>query len=466
MSAQAQTQVLAQAVPKLVRHPSAQLEIDMVRTTIRNPAIPMEDPEFSSTVFGQGKRRYPHRLNSYVENMLVCGEDVVVSLTDLAVCPTFGSSVKYSAVADGHGLYGDKASTGTIKELQILLQVRINEMVQALLNDNTDAFNGIWDEIFAELERHHQQSIKVGGTTLTVNLFIKLPTKTLIATANVGDSESFVINNKTGEVEIMTESHSWDDPQQRTQYLAHCASLGKSPCEVVFARFHLYQAQAPRELDGSLFNRGIPIPIFKKGTAELDHESINHFSQFISRRFPASVGGSQGLRKDFLIKEHDPEFQVIAVHPDSAHLNWGSCPVFINGIGQQQGGAQMWKSIGDAEMKEKTHMDIRPSKKIRVVGEGEDLSVLCCSDGLADTRYLSRMAEEAVVHFRENKTVEQLGTFWLDRSLTIAQQQAYAGGIDIVNQKRIPKWDDVSGSLVRIVEKKADSSEIVSKGTP
>ena len=470
MSAQAQVQADAQAqaqlIPKLVRHPSVQLEIDMVRTTVRDPSIPMQDPEFFSTVFGQGKRRFPHRLNSYVENMLVCGEDVVVRLTDLAVCPTLGSSVKYSAVADGHGLYGDLASIGTIKELQILLQVRINEMVQALLNDNTDTFNGIWDDIFAGLERHHQQSIKVGGTTLTVNLFIKLPTKTLIATANVGDSESFVINNKTGVVEIMTESHSWDDPQQRTQYLAHCASLGKTPCEVVFARFHLYKAQAPRELDGSLFNRGIPIPIFKKGTAELDHQSIDNFSQFISRRFPSSIGGSQGLRKDLLVKEHDPKFEVIAVHPDSAHLNWGSCPVYINEIGAEAGGAQMWQSIGDAEMKMKTHMGIKPSKKIRVVGDGEDLSVLCCSDGLADTRYLSRMAEEAVEHFRENKTVEQLGTFWLDRSLTIAQQQAYAGGIDIVNQKRIPRWDDVSGSLVRIVGKKADSSEIVSKGTP
>ena len=465
MSTQEQDQAQAQAPSKLVRHPSSQLEIDMVLPNVRQPAFSMQDPVFFSTIFGQGKRRYPHRKNSAIENMLVCGEDVVVRLTDLAVCPALDSSVKYTAVADGHGLYGDLASTGTIKELQILLQARINEMVQALLNDNTDGFNCIWDEIFAGLELHHQHDIKVGGTTLTVNLFIKLPTKTLIATANVGDSESLIINNKTGEVEIMTESHSWDDPQQRTQYLTHCASLGKTPCEVVFSRFHLHLAQAPRDLDGSLYNRGKPIPIFKKGTAELDHESIRNFTEFIARRFPASVGGSQGLRKDLLVEKSDPEFKVVTVHPDFAHLNWGSCPVYINEIGQPQGGAQMWKSIGDTEMKQKTHMDIRPSKKIRVVGEGEDLSVLCCSDGLADTRFLSRMAEEAVEHFRENKTVDELGAFWLDRSMTIAQLQNY-GGVDIVESKRVPKWDDVSGSLVRIVGNKGESSEVVSKGTP
>ena len=456
-------------VKTYVLHPSSKLEKEKVHQIhgVQQPPVsePMTAPIFTSAVFGRGKKRFPQLEDAIDGKYHRYGEDFVVDLTPLVVDSAHKAEASFTAILDGHGLRGNLSSERIARFLPAILQQYIDQIVSIKIAQNDAEKTRVWNEIFELIEKYHKESCcdcktieqctinqasghsripLPGGTTLNVVLIMKICGRTFIEQANVGDSECVVFDNKTGLARVLSVAHSWDDIKQRQEYLEHCAVLQVTPCEVAFGRFNL--------INGSSLavNRGKPIYIFKKNLAELDDASISLFNRYIEAHHRVSVGGSQGLRRDVLVEEGDILHKPHKANPESAHLNWGSTPVYTKG-GISYGGCQMWKSVGDDLSKQETHMSCVPSVTSMEVGADEDLSLLTVSDGIADYVYLWKEGEKAREYFscEPKKPLGQYGVALMNRCFMAKGYKSCVFQTGIRQE-----WDDISGVIVHITTSK------------
>jgi len=440
-------------VQELVLHPQAALERanvvhvqDLPNTEITRQ---MAHPKFSASFFGRGKfRSYYQPVDKTAYSICEYGEDRVIKHTSLTVSIP-NASASFTADLDGHGFQGDKASHGAAVKLMEELQNRVDELLAVI--DNEQEFKGIWNEIFAALEQNHIDNVRSeGGTTVTIFFFSTVAGITRVSCINVGDSEGILVDNKTGKVREMSVSHNWDDPALRREYLAHCEAIGSEPAEIVFGRMNLPDATALIYADKTPFHQGDPILMFEPKSAELHRGNLRVFNEFISHRYKKSIGGSQSLRRQVLVDSKDLEQKAVQVDTEYAHKNWGSTPLFIDESGQKRGGPQMYKSVGDIYYKKKVSLMCDPSVNTVILDASEDVSVIVFSDGIGDVNWLAQLGLDVVNYITKGKTEDEVAQAILQKSITNAVVSQYGKIVPLPSQEPRPKWDDISGSIVRI----------------
>ena len=448
--------------PELVLHPQAALERTNVVHVQDQPKIEitrqMSHPKMSSSFFGRGKfSSYYQPADKTTETICEYGQDRVIKHTALTVSVE-NASASFTAVLDGHGAQGDKASHGAAVKLIEELQRRVDDLVKVI--DQEKDFQRIWNEIFAVMEQNHiDHSYTEGGTTVTILFSSTVSGVTRISCINVGDSEAILVDNNTGKVREMSVSHNWDDPVLRREYLAHCEAIGSEPSEVVFGRMNLPGGTNLKYLDQTSFNDGKPIFIYKPKSAELDSSNVNAFNDFIEHRYKKSIGGSQSIRRHVYVDQHDKELKAHKVDPQHAHSNWGSTPYFIDESGIAKGGPQMYKSVGDIYFKGKVSMMYTPSVNTIVLDASEDVSALVFSDGIGDVNWLAQLGLDVVNYISKDMTADEMAQAILQKSITNAVVSQYGRITPLPSQPPRPNWDDISGSLVRICSELSENEK-------
>lgn len=450
------------ATQELILHPQAALERtnvvhvkEQLKTKITRP---MAHPKFSASFFGRGKfRSYYQPLDKTAHSICEFGEDRVIKHTSLSVSIP-NASASFTAVLDGHGVNGDVASHGAAVKLLEELQNRVDEVLAVI--DNDQEYKKIWNEIFAALEQNHIDNVRSeGGTTVTIFFFSTVAGITRVSCINVGDSEGILIDNTTGKVREMSVSHNWDDPVLRREYLAHCEAIGSEPAEVVFGRMNLLGGTALIYADQTPFYRGNPILMFQPKSAELHCENLRLFNDFISHRYKKSIGGSQSLRRQVFVDNKEPEKKAVKVDSEYTHKNWGSTPLFIDECGIKRGGPQMYKSIGDTYYKKKVSMMCDPSVNTVILDASEDVSAIVFSDGIGDVNWLAQLGLDVVNYIAKGKTEDEVAEAILQKSITNAVVSKYGKIVPLPSQAPRPKWDDMSGSIVRIRSEPSEREE-------
>lgn len=344
-----------------------------------------------------------------------------------------GTRVVAMMVCDGHGLDGDIASRQILKMLRESIRqdaFLFNLEYFLTTNENLRA-EGLLQELFLKAESQFEGT---GGTTVSLALVLSFTDhRHFLVTANVGDSPIIVLPPKSTKTWLAYKTHSWENIEERSAYLSYCEENELTPLDVILGRFNTVAGSIIPHQNGFT----LPWFMFKEGSSELDHETLEEFHRMVLTKFKDGVGGVQSVRK-MVVQDKNGD---IKTHPDFTHENWGST-AYDGFVGR----TQMTRSIGDIHSKMDLHMRADPSVLIRplILEEGEEegvFQIFVCSDGFSDMFYFHE--------FRE--LVEKDPDFWMasakDKIKLLFVEMLKRGkrnkdfGLDC---KSNPLWDDCS----------------------
>lgn len=325
-------------------------------------------------------------------------------------------SVRVYAVADGHGIRGDLAS----REVIVNLRKRLKEDETFLWECRKIAvgiftLKGWLTKTFLEIDQGFQRT---GGTTLSLMFLLSLGNRHFICTANVGDSPMMLLSPQHDYLAF--QSHSWDNVEERHEYIRYCRQHDLIPRDVILGRINTPSGMKIPHKDGS----NLPWFLFKNGSTHIDHEMLEEFHEMIPQD---QIGGVQSLRK-MVLDEQTP-------HTQFYHENWGSTA--YDGF---CGRTQMTRSIGDIESKEDLHLRADPDFKVHelILPETADqikFHIVLCSDGVGDLFYFHEWRSFLESSTDPRKVIQKVYKEISKRGLHPDFGYDYLGR---------PKWDDCS----------------------
>lgn len=291
-------------------------------------------------------------------------------------------------VLDGHGQLGDKASRHVLRSFRH--KISSNDFFNVCKNFNEKKqgmMRQYLTKMFHDVEKEYV--LPSGGTTVSVSFILSCPDhRHYLITANVGDSPILFLPTDDGNTYMAFRSHSWEEIEERKEYLHYCTARGLTPREVILGRFNTLSGTNIPRMNGDIR----PWFMFKKGTAEIDEETMKEFEAVIKKKQQSALGGVQSARKmlmeEFIATENGKVHAIPSCSiPEYSHLNWGS-----TGYDGFIGRTQMTRSIGDLESKQDLHMRADPDIFIHELMIPEDktettFQIVMCSDGVSDLFY-------------------------------------------------------------------------------
>jgi serine/threonine protein phosphatase PrpC len=294
------------------------------------------------------------------------------------------------------------------------------------------------------------------GSTLSLLFVMEYDGRVFVVASNVGDSPVLLVDNETGKVLRLHAEHNWDSVKERKVQLQASREAGRDDAVVIYNRFNCDNGTAFRDHRGG---RDI-IPMFREGTDEVLEETREHIMMMSKIR--KCVGGTQSLRKmKTLCWNATTEEWGEEALKEYGHDNFGSTPLILgpgtddNGVPIKHGGCQMTRGIGDHEYKgvaSGPHVPLvlcKPSVAVKelLAKEGNDYSVVVCSDGVGDAFYWHQMGDV----FREVYTTSSPMTS--ETATTALLQKTLENGRAFRVQNTVRAWDDLSMVVGRLTLK-------------
>lgn len=119
----------------------------------------------------------------------------------------------------------------------------------------------------------------------------------------------------------------------------------------------------------------------------------------------------------------------------------------------------MYKSVGDIYYKKKVSLMCDPSVNTVILDASEDVSAIVFSDGIGDVNWLAQLGLDVVHYITKGKTEDEIAQAILQKSITNAVVSQYGKIVPFPSQAPRPKWDDMSGSIVRIRSEPCESEK-------
>lgn len=391
---------------------------------------------------GSSKLRRTTVCHSATPYTIYCGEDTT---TAIEILSENGTKIIGLANFDGHG------SSAIVSQLCAkIFEKNIVDDSEKLVNaaklKNGDTLSLILSRWIKEMEEQTHHLRTNAGSTATIGVLIN----GILTVINLGDSPFIVINKKTKKITVLSMDWGWDNPKAYQKYLDHCKKIGVEPAEAIYGRINCINSIV------QLASFNGPIPIYKKGTSEIDILTRDNFLEEIHKRYKKTPhGGSQSKQLFFLERETDDgKWESYCEMEEFGHQNWGSTALHSNG----EGGIQMMASIGDYHESKSLNLIKNGNVSIWELPDGEYI-LATFSDGIKDMDYYHKYHESII----KMSAIKKIGYFLLKKyfnkkcinSKEIGQEiadnikyHAMSKGKCLMNR---PSWDDISVAVANII---------------
>ena len=384
------------------------------------------------------------------------GQDHVLAHKITGVLQDKPFSVQVLACADGHGARGEFASRDVMEYLAANLTSEFLQEVLEGVGEGQEAKVRQCLEAFYTAMDASMTAYVSEGTTLSLLFVMEYDGRVFLVASNVGDSPVLLVDNETGKVTRLHAEHNWDSVKERRVHLEASREAGRDDAVVIYSRFNCDNGTAFRDHRGG---RDI-IPMFREGTDEVLEETREHI--MLMSKIRNCVGGTQSLRKMKTLcwNATTEEWEEEALE-EYGHDNFGSTPLLLgpstddDGVPIKHGGCQMTRGIGDHEYKGEAsgpHVPLvlcTPSVTVKefLAKEGNDYSVVVCSDGVGDAFYWHQIGDV----FREAYLNETTSLSMTSETVTTALfQQTLKNGRAFRVQNSVRAWDDLSMVVGRL----------------
>lgn len=333
-------------------------------------------------------------------------------------------------ILDGHGEFGELFAVYGGEALAAKYEEKWGELRQLCItgdfctNGGADIIRSAFNEVDALL-RTTLGAFR-GGATATVVAIID---GEWMVSANVGDSPA-ILAQDNGSYEVLTASHSADNPEEYNRYRHKCKAEGTTPAEFVYNRFNC--SSGPQIPGPNGDNK--PIPIFEYDEAG-DVRTIPRNAEYVNSL--GYHGGIQSVRKHVVT---DTTGTAIATDPKHIHENWGSTVA---------GRPQFTRMLGDFEDKDELHLDCEPGLHVTRLYRSRTSTLLVASDGIMDAHWFGILAErlKARADAGEN-TARGLCQAMVQDTIVNAKEANFAFKEDEATGRDVPAWDDLSATLI------------------
>lgn len=439
-----QTTVVSLSVPRV--NPTCQKELDTViyEPECTHRAVFQDRPHIVTRTSlgksGSAKVRPDVACRAATPHTIWCGEDSAVAIE---VQSSSGVAIIGLAEFDGHGR-SPLVSRTCAKHFEESIMVDADVLVAAAEARDSNMLTNIVSRWMEEMEQITQPFI--GGSTASFGVLVK----GILIVNNLGDSPFTVMDHTRHTISIVSTDHGWDNPKAYQKYLDHCLADGVEPSEAIYGRINCWNSRI--HLPAPMHK---PIPIYKKGTSDIDTVTRDRFLAAMHQGFSVNYGGSQGNQRFFMERENESgEFVPCGEMKDFGHLNWGSTGLHRDSM---TGGIQVLGSIGDRDEKEHLHIFTKGDVAIWELPEG-DYTLAVFSDGIADQDYYHKYMEA----IEKTKAAHKIATiiarkmFGRTHLCTVVSGQNIADTIrDHAMSKGScksgrPTWDDISVAVAAV----------------
>lgn len=444
------------------------------------------DDKYVSLTHSQTEGTFWSSCSSYgnsSKNIPKHGSSIVVKETGQNFGQDYVNATRnYICLADGHGVSGERFACFT----GIYLPHYIDKgyIDKNLSISNSDSFNLIFNHISnifikikQELERYYYMTDTIcfedqpiervlfknkigsnGGTTLNyASIHCVCDEEGLkrrfIVSANVGDSETYSVwRYPCGKVRVKVHSglHGVENIEEAQRIINRHKNkiLTVLP---IYNRFHSYdkrgtqQSEFPKEtlhhIDNIPNRQTYPIyKIDKHHKISVNLETLHKVNMGLGKYgemfgIDQWYGGIQSLRTNVIEKKIDGKWKGVAPIPDGNPINFGSTPAGL---------CQTTRSFGDLHNK---HIHSTPHINIVEIPDDIHVTLICQSDGYADTVYLSEVAD--VINEMPRNVKNQAES--IKKKLVKLMYNNIIGqrvrGYDL-DDKLNATWDDVSFGII------------------
>ena len=379
-------------------------------------------------------------------------------------------------LGDGHGTHGERLSSFCCNYLY--KNISTNFLEQKLVSLDFDSIIVYLQNIFNSLremamklcgfyKNNKNEYIfsgsntlinKKAGTTINYTNLVTIKNdnaadRRFIISANLGDSETFIVTKDGKKIRIknMCESHSAENiDEARNLYNNKLAT--ENNLLPIMSRWHtdsqsfkytVIPETIRKHIDSKLFTDG-KLLLFKKdkyGKIVADNEII-HKVKFgaldLGKQYnlPNYAGGTQALRNSVIQKKVDNKWQTIAPFPSDDNINFGSS---IDGLNQTTRG------IGD--FSHYKYYNYNPYIAIYEIPSNVHATVVTCSDGLSDIFHLSEIAKLIAGTNCENCDKAKTITEKLVSNLNTKIAENIKYGFNFTDKKNV-SWDDTTFGII------------------
>ena len=372
------------------------------------------------------------------------GEDVVVSDNNFIGC------------FDGHSTNSEELSANAAIQCKYKftnLEFK-NKLSNYLKNDEFDEaeifLKQTYNEIRSSINKLPMASD--AGTTVCVCHNINFENRRWLVFVNIGDSDGYIVNNKTGQVLIATNSHSWDNPIAYQQYVDNCIDNGITPVDAIYHRFNNGDEKCPKFKDeNDKIDKPFKIFDINDGQVTVNEKNRDFIWKKIKAKFK-KVGGSQAICR-MLIKNSKGDLEPF---PTTEHLNWGSTAM-------TKLSCQAMSGFGDKIEHESSGVsDDLIHIYIHELDVDDDVTAIVSSDGFSDCIHkykigstVSKLVEES------DSNSQEIANNLMEQARKLATNSEFKWGLDELVDKtytirknmNYSRHDDMSIAVLRTTKK-------------